>query len=64
MSEEHTHALRLHASPSLSLSCLPCQACIDQQNIDASLACLPVFIAGVKELLCLVGPSYAERLWW
>ena len=48
----------------LSLSFLPPQACIDQQNIDASLACLPVFIAGVKELLCLVGPSYAERLWW
>ena len=36
---------------------------IDQNNIDDSLACLPVFLAGCKQLLALVGPSYTSRLW-
>jgi len=35
----------------------------DQQDIDASLACLPVFLAGCKALLVLAGPTYASRLW-
>ena len=39
------------------------KACIDQNNIDASLACLPVFLSGCRKLLCLVGPSYTSRLW-
>ena len=39
------------------------QACIDQQNISASLACLPVYLSGCKELLILAGPTYASRLW-
>ena len=39
------------------------QACIDQDNIADSLACLPVFLAGCQQLLCLVGPSYPFRLW-
>lgn len=39
------------------------QACIDQLNINDSLACLPVFLAGCKQLLVLAGPTYASRLW-
>ena len=39
------------------------QACIDQSNIDASLAVLPIFLAGCQKLLILPGPSYATRLW-
>ena len=39
------------------------QACIDQQNVSASLACLPVYLAGCKRLLVLAGPTYIERLW-
>lgn len=37
--------------------------CIDQSNITADLLCLPVFLAGSKELLILQGPSYLDRLW-
>ena len=39
------------------------QACIDQTAIADSLACLPVFLAGCKNLLVLAGPTYTERLW-
>ena len=39
------------------------KACIDQNNIDESLACLPIFLAGCAELLVLAGPTYTERLW-
>ena len=39
------------------------KACIDQLNIDESLACLPIFLAGCQKLLLLVGPTYASRLW-
>ncbi len=39
------------------------KACIDQQNIDASLAVLPIFLAGCKSLLVLPGSTYATRLW-
>ena len=39
------------------------KACIDQQNIDASLACLPVYLAGCQKLLVLAGPTYVQRLW-
>jgi hypothetical protein len=37
--------------------------CIDQSEIDTSLACLPVFLAGCKTLLVLCGETYLERLW-
>jgi len=37
--------------------------CIDQTNIDDSLACLPVFLAGCKKLLILCGKTYLSRLW-
>ena len=39
------------------------KACIDQLNISESLACLPVFLAGSKQLLVLIGPTYTSRLW-
>ena len=39
------------------------QACIDQTNITKSVACLPIFLAGCKQLLILAGPTYATRLW-
>ena len=41
----------------------PGQACIDQTAISASLACLPVFLAGCNKLLVVAGPTYTERLW-
>ena len=39
------------------------KACIDQQRINESLAALPVYLSGCKELLVLVGPTYCGRLW-
>ena len=39
------------------------KACIDQNNIDRSLACLPVFLAGCQKLLIVAGPTYTRRLW-
>ncbi|CAE7497254.1 unnamed protein product [Symbiodinium sp. CCMP2456] len=37
--------------------------CIDQENIDASLMCLPVFLASCHTLLIIAGESYFDRLW-
>jgi len=37
--------------------------CIDQNNIEESLACLPVFLAGCTKLLILCGKTYLQRLW-
>ena len=39
------------------------KACIDQNNIKQSLACLPVFLAGCQTLLVVAGPTYCSRLW-
>ena len=39
------------------------KACIDQNNIQQSLACLPVFLAGCQTLLVVAGPTYCSRLW-
>ena len=39
------------------------KACIDQQNIDANLMALPIFLSGCRSLLVLAGPSYSTRLW-
>ena len=39
------------------------KACIDQNNIQQSLACLPVFLAGCQTLLVVAGTSYCSRLW-
>merc|ERR1711953_384668 len=37
--------------------------CIDQKNIDESLACLPVYLSCCKKLLILCGSTYLDRLW-
>ena len=37
--------------------------CIDQNSIEESLACLPVFLAGCRKLVVLCGPTYLSRLW-
>lgn len=37
--------------------------CIDQTDIQASLMCLPVVLAGCQSLLILAGPTYLTRLW-
>lgn len=39
------------------------KACIDQENIDANLSSLPVFLAGCKQLVVLAGETYPSRLW-
>jgi hypothetical protein len=39
------------------------KACIPQDDIDRSLACLPVFLAGCERLAILIGESYVTRLW-
>jgi len=37
--------------------------CIDQNNIEDSLACLPVYLAGCKKLIIFCGNTYLKRLW-
>jgi len=37
--------------------------CIDQQNIEHSLMCLPVFLASCHTLLIIAGETYFDRLW-
>jgi len=39
------------------------KACIDQNDVDASLALLPVYLAGCQSLVVLLGPTYCTRLW-
>ena len=39
------------------------QACIDQTDIDANLAALPLFLSGCKNLVVLAGLTYSTRLW-
>jgi len=39
------------------------KACIDQSDIDTSLAVLPIFLAGSDTLFILYGATYATRLW-
>ena len=34
-------------------------ACVTQTNIDEELGCLPIFIAGCKQMLVVAGPSCA-----
>jgi len=36
---------------------------IDQKCIDESLACLPVYLVGCKQLVILCGRTYLQRLW-
>ena len=39
------------------------KVCIDQNNIESTLLCLPVYLSGCKKLLVICGPSYLDRLW-
>eukprot|EP00931_Biecheleriopsis_adriatica_P121443 TRINITY_DN96527_c0_g1_i1.p1 TRINITY_DN96527_c0_g1~~TRINITY_DN96527_c0_g1_i1.p1 ORF type:complete len:479 (+),score=86.84 TRINITY_DN96527_c0_g1_i1:66-1502(+) len=39
------------------------KCCIDQNNIEADLRCLPVSLGGCSSLLILYGPTYLSRLW-
>ena len=39
------------------------KACINQQAITQSLACLPIWLSGCDKLLVLAGPTYCTRLW-
>ena len=54
----------LHATRRHTLRCAAQdKACIEQDNIDRSLTCLPIFLAGCKTLLIIAGPTYCTRLW-
>lgn len=37
--------------------------CIDQDDIEVGLACLPLFLSGCDKLLILAGPTWLSRLW-
>lgn len=37
--------------------------CIDQNNIEDNLACLPIFLASCQRLLVLCGSTYFLRMW-
>eukprot|EP00928_Gymnodinium_smaydae_P026677 TRINITY_DN20877_c0_g1_i1.p1 TRINITY_DN20877_c0_g1~~TRINITY_DN20877_c0_g1_i1.p1 ORF type:complete len:609 (+),score=81.02 TRINITY_DN20877_c0_g1_i1:40-1866(+) len=37
--------------------------CIDQNNISIDLMCLPIYLAGSRSLLVLLGETYLQRLW-
>ena len=39
------------------------RACLKQDDIEAQLAQLPVFLSGSRKLLVIVGPTYTERIW-
>mmetsp|Transcript_23944 Transcript_23944/g.80425 ORF Transcript_23944/g.80425 Transcript_23944/m.80425 type:complete len:232 (+) Transcript_23944:1421-2116(+) len=39
------------------------RCCIDQEQIQVGLRCLPVYLSACQDLLCLRGPSYLSRLW-
>lgn len=38
-------------------------ACLNQANIQESLAMLPIHLSGTKRMICLVGPKYLRRIW-
>jgi hypothetical protein len=39
------------------------KVCIDQNNIDLDLRCLPIFLSGCDRLVVLCGNTYLSRLW-
>jgi len=39
------------------------KACINPDNLDVSLACLPIFLSGCKKLLIAPGSTYSSRMW-
>ena len=55
----HEFEAKHRRTPSLWLD----KASIDQQDISAQLACLPVWLAGCRSLLVCAGPTFVQRLW-
>eukprot|EP00411_Alexandrium_monilatum_P037445 CAMPEP_0175402582 /NCGR_PEP_ID=MMETSP0095-20121207/37592_1 /TAXON_ID=311494 /ORGANISM="Alexandrium monilatum, Strain CCMP3105" /LENGTH=524 /DNA_ID=CAMNT_0016701355 /DNA_START=1 /DNA_END=1575 /DNA_ORIENTATION=- len=39
------------------------KVCIDQNNIELDLRCLPIFLNGCSRLVMLCGATYLKRLW-
>jgi len=39
------------------------KACINQNDIQKQLACLPIYLSGCSQMLVVAGPTYTERLW-
>merc|ERR1712228_655230 len=39
------------------------KCCIDQNNIQWDLRCLPIFLSGCKRMVVFCGPTYLSRLW-
>ena len=39
------------------------RCCIYRANLDLSLACLPIHVAGCMKFLMLAGPTFSSRLW-
>lgn len=39
------------------------KCCIDQNNIEEDLLCLPIFLSGCRNLVVLCGTTYLHRLW-
>merc|ERR1719193_800542 len=39
------------------------KCCIDQNNIEVDLRCLPIFLTGCEKLVVLCGATYLKRLW-
>jgi len=39
------------------------KCCIDQDDIEANLKCLPMFVRGCRRFVALCGKTYLERLW-
>lgn len=37
--------------------------CLDQKDLDVSLACLPIFLMSCRTLVILAGPTWSDRLW-
>ena len=49
--------------PLVGEACRYDKACIDPDHLQDQLGSLPVYLAGCKTLLALVGPTYWSRLW-
>jgi len=39
------------------------KACLNQLNIEAQLACLPIYLSGCSSLVVLAGATFTERIW-
>ena len=51
------------SSPCVCVALVRAEACIDQTDISANLAALPIFLSGCKELVVLAGETWHTRLW-